>query len=323
MQLGAPPLVRSLDDLAIARIEQRGLVTRAQCLSAGLTSKAIEWRLATGRWTRALPGVYQTMPGRDDWWTGALAAQLAVPQAAWAHETAGYAWGLVRSAPARFDLIVPESRRIAAPAGVVVHRVTDADRHVDNLHWPWRTTPEETILDLALSATPDELFALLGRAFQKRLTDESSVLRRLEDRLRHPRRALLKLVLSAADEGVESAIEGRYLHDVERAHRLPVGVRQWRRQGNGRERHDVGYPDQHVLVELDGRLGHEGFQAQVHDGRRDRRGAGSGWLTVRAYWPDVAVTPCVLTVEVGAVLNDRGWMERVRPCRRASCVLRG
>jgi hypothetical protein len=129
---------------------------------------------------------------RDDWWTAALAAQLAVPQAAWPYETAGYAWGLVRSAPARFDLIVPEFRRIAAPSGVVVHRVTDADRHVDNLHWPWRTTPEETILDLALSATPDELFALLGRAFQKRLTDESSVLRRLEGRLRHPRRALLK-----------------------------------------------------------------------------------------------------------------------------------
>src|SRR4030095_1587002 len=104
----------------------------------------------------------------------------------------------------------------------------------------------------------------------------------------------LEAVLSAADEGVESAIEGRYLHDVERAHRLPVGVRQWRRQGNGRESHDGGYPDQHVLVELDGRLGHEGFQAQVRVGRRDRRGAGSGWLTVRAYWPDVAVTPCVL-----------------------------
>lgn len=81
---------------------------------------------------------------------------------------------------ARSDhLIVPEFRRVAAPPGVLVHRVTEADRHVDDLHWPWRTTPEETILDLAVSATPDELFALLGRAFQKRLTDESSVLRRL------------------------------------------------------------------------------------------------------------------------------------------------
>lgn len=67
----------------------------------GLTSKAIEWRLATGRWRRVLPGVYQTMPGRDDWWTSALAAQLAVPQAAWSQETAGYAWGLVRSTPGR------------------------------------------------------------------------------------------------------------------------------------------------------------------------------------------------------------------------------
>jgi very-short-patch-repair endonuclease len=43
--------------------------------------------------------------------------------------------------------------------------------------------------------------------------------------------------------------------------------------------HDVAYDEQRVLVELDGRLGHEGFEAQRKDGRRDRRGAGSGWLS--------------------------------------------
>ncbi|MEP6650680.1 MAG: hypothetical protein ABJA74_12345, partial [Lapillicoccus sp.] len=64
-------------------------------------------------------------------------------------------------------------------------------------------------------------------------------------------------VLAAADDGVENAMEGRYLHHVERPHGLPAGVRQHRRESGGRERHDVGYPDQRVLVELDGRLGHE------------------------------------------------------------------
>ena len=84
----------------------------------------------------------------------------------------------------------------------------------------------------------------------------------------------------------------------------------------------MGYREQRVLVELDGRLGHEGFEAQINDGRRDRRGAGGGWLTLRAFWPDVAVTPCVLAGEVGAVLIDRSWAERPMACRLASCALR-
>jgi very-short-patch-repair endonuclease len=230
---------------------------------------------------------------------------------------------VVRSPPRRIELVLPEARRAVPPRGVIVRRAVAADQRVDDLHWPWRTTVEETILDVSATATADETFALLGRAFQKRLTNEAAVLGRLEQRSRHPHRALLGLVLAAATDGVESAIEGRYRDQVERAHGLPVGVRQLRRDRAGRERHDVGYPEQRVLVELDGRLGHEGFEAQVRDGRRDRRGAGSGWLTLRAFWPDVAVTPCLLATEVGAVLVDRGWGGRPRACRHGRCGARG
>ena len=88
-----------------------------------------------------------------------------------------------------------------------------------------------------------------------------------------------------------------------------------------RHRRDVRYDEFTTVVELDGRLGHEGFEAQVRDGRRDRRGAGSGWLTLRAFWPDVAVTPCLLATEVGVVLVDRGWRGRPRTCRHPSCIV--
>jgi len=321
MQLGAPPLVTSLATFEIARREQRGLVTRSQCLAAGWSAKAVEWRLSSGRWLRVLPGVYQTYPGRDDWWTWAMAALLSIDDSAWSHRAAAYAWGLVRDAPPAIDLVVTDTRRVRPPDGVLTHRVRAANDRIDPLHWPWRTTVEETVLDLAATATTDEIFAVLGRAFQKRLTDEASVLRRLDARTRHPQRQLLTTVLAAAADGVESAIEGRYLQAVEHAHRLPVGERQLRRADGGRARHDVGYAEQRVLVELDGRLGHDGFAAQIRDGRRDRRGAGSGWLTLRAFWPDVAVTPCELATEVGAVLSERGWAGCPRPCRRRDCVI--
>ena len=65
---------------------------------------------------------------------------------------------------------------------------------------------------------------------------------------------------------------------------------------------DVAYEEQRVLVELDGRLGHQGA-ARVTDGIRDRRSATRGWLTVRAFWVDVAVTPCELAL-IRAATSD-------------------
>jgi hypothetical protein len=94
-------------------------------------------------------------------------------------------------------------------------------------------------------------------------------------------------------------MEIRYVRDVERAHGLPTGVRQFSPRRDGYQLHDIGYAEQRVLVELDGRLGHEGSDARVRDGIRDRRGATSGWLTMRTFWRDVAGYPCDLAIDTG------------------------
>jgi very-short-patch-repair endonuclease len=116
-------------------------------------------------------------------------------------------------------------------------------------------------------------------------------------------------------------MEVRFLRDVERSHGLPVGRRQRPTFVTGTRVHDVAYEEQRVLVELDGRLGHQGA-ARVADGIRDRRSATRGWLTVRAFWVDVAVTPCELAREMGEILVDRGWAGVPRACRRGDCVMR-
>jgi hypothetical protein len=218
--------------------------------------------------------------------------------------------------------MVPQGFLVAAPSGCVVSRSLHLDDRVDPLRWPWLTTVEETILDVAETDTLDETLAVLGRAFQRRRTDENALLRRLAARQRHPRRALLGLVLGDVAAGAESAMEVRYLHDVERAHALPTGERQIVIDPGGRQHHDVGYRAQRVLVELDGRLGHEDRRDRVHDGVRDRRSASRGWLTVRAFWTDVAGQPCELALDVGAVLHSRDWAGAVRPCRRRDCAVR-
>ncbi len=82
------------------------------------------------------------------------------------------------------------------------------------------------------------------------------------------------------------------------------------------------YEAQLLILEVDGRLGHEGWAGRVRDGLRDRAAARHGRLTVRVFWTDVAVAPCDLAVEVGALLNVRGWSGAARPCRRPGCGVR-
>ena len=100
------------------------------------------------------------------------------------------------------------------------------DSQVDQLWWPWVTSAEDTILDLAESVEIDQLFALLGRAFQRQRTSEAVLLSHLADRSRHARRDLLREVLGDVASGAESTMEVRYLRDVEPAHGLPRGERQ-------------------------------------------------------------------------------------------------
>jgi len=320
--LGAPVVPDDEASLMSVAAEQSGMLTRAQCLAAGMTDPAIRWRLSRGHWIAVHHGVYLTVWGRDDWRTGAVAAQLAVDGSAWSHRSAAFVHGLNAVPPEHIDLVIDARHRIRPPRGVVLHRRADADDAVDPLHWPWRTTVEETVLDVSALGSVDDMFAVLGRAFQRRLTTEQAVLARLAARTRHPRRELLQLVLADAADGAESAMEVRFVRDVLRPHGLPIGVRQRSTSPDRRERHDVGFPEQRVLVELDGRLGHEGREARVKDGRRDRRSAAGGWLTVRAFWPDVAVTPCELAVEVAAILGSRGWRDTGRTCRRRECAYR-
>ena len=148
----------------------------------------------------------------------------------------------------------------------------------------------------------------------------------LEQRGRHRWRRELGEALAVVSGGAESILEVRYVRDVERAHGLPVGVAQVSSAAGMPWRHDIGYPQFRVLVELDGRLGHEG-QSRVADTRRDRGNAAAGWLTLRAGFPppcgrvaviDPGERQCWGELAAGSTSSTRtppaslGWMKLTR-----------
>lgn len=306
------------DRLWAARVAgQSGLVTRAQAHLAGVSDGGIEWRLRTRRWVAVHPGVYQTTPGREDWETRAVAALLHVgAPSALCGPSAGFAWGLVESPGDEMHVVVPASRRATSGNGVTVTRTRAGLDRVHQTAWPHRVTIEHTVLDMSLGATLERAIALAARACQKKLTTPERLAAALECRPNQTHRLLLAEALTDVGE-LESIAELRYVRDVERAHGLPAGQRQTTAPGSGRR--DSEYEEVAVIVEVDGRLAHEGWAGRRRDGRRDRDAARSGRLTVRVFWIEITQTPCDLASELADVFAIRGWQGSAHPCRKAGC----
>lgn len=326
--------------LRLAATFQHGLLTRGQCLAAGVTYESVRHAVRSGRWVRLASGVYLTEPGGTGWEVTAAAAQLAVrgvgptdlqrgdgpltsPPVALFGTAAARAWGMPGAERAPLQLAVPRHTGIRGPAGVRVRRIDDWDRRVDLTSFPWRTTKASTVLDCAADGSADDALAWLARAVQKRLTPMELLERELSarERLRHG--ALIREALADAKADAHSAAELRYVRDVERPHGLPVAKRQAPSTANGRSAHDNCYDGFDVVIEVDGRLGHEDWDARVKDGRRDRQLGATGRWTSRAFWSDVAVTPCQTAREVAALLRAKGWTGALRACRRPGCPALG
>lgn len=306
---------------------QGGLVTRSQSRAAGLGDEAITWKLRSARWVRKHPGVYLTAPGRDGWDVTAWAAFLRVQtggglaDAALVGASAAHVQGLSTRPPAVIEIGVPTTRRVDAVPGIRIRRMHRFDEVLDDTAYPWRTAVAVTVLDVAASGDADAALAGVGHAVQRGRVTARGLAEELRARGRHPHGRLLAEVLADVDEGAHSAAEVRYVRDVERAHGLPAGTRQVAGLRGPRRVHDTVYEELGVVVEVDGRLGHEGWSDRVRDGRRDRASAGEGRFTTRVFWPDVAVTPCTTAVEVGEVLRARGWRGDPRRCRRRCCAV--
>ncbi|HET8593607.1 MAG TPA: type IV toxin-antitoxin system AbiEi family antitoxin domain-containing protein [Intrasporangium sp.] len=313
--------LRPPDRLLPARIAgQSGLVTRAQALDGGYSPARIRWMVQSGRWSAVHPGVYLTEPGRDDWETRAVAALLFVGlPAALSGVSAAHAWGLAR-ADDEIHVIVPMNRRRTRRSGIISHRTRAFTSRVHPRAWPHRTTAEHTVLDLISGRDLDTAIAMVAKACQQGLTTEDSLLAALRSRPSQPHFSLLVEALADVGGGVHSAAELRYLRDVVTAHGLPRGRRQ--EPGPRSTARDTAYEEVKVIVEVDGRRGHQGWLGQQRDGRRDRGAAADGWLSVRVFWIDVAGTPCHVAVELGSIFGHRGWTGAVRARRRPDCAVR-
>jgi Transcriptional regulator, AbiEi antitoxin len=298
---------------------QSGVISRQQATEAGLTEKAIEWRLRSGAWRRLHRGAYAAFTG-DPSREGRLWAAVlrAGPGAVLSHETAAEIQGLTDKPSARIHVTVPAERRPGQRRkipGVVVHRSRCL---VPEWQPPWRlprTTVEDTVLDLVAKArTFDDAYGWISRAVGRRLTTPESLGKALTRRSRMRWRGWITAALQDAADGVHSPLERNYVHGVERAHGLPTARRQAkRRYGSGTRYLDNLYEEYDLCVELDGLTAHPA-EGRWRDMHRDNANLVQGTQTLRYGWPDVTANRCRTAAEIAAVLRRRGWKGTPRTC---------
>jgi hypothetical protein len=306
--------------LGLKVANQAGIITRKQAMGAGMSSRAIEWKIAAGRWQQVYRGVYATFTGSLSrqatlWATVLYAGEKAVLS----HESAGEVHGLVDRPVAAIHTTVPAGRRVRPVPGLVIH-VSDQPTRLEE--YPRGQVPatvvEDTIIDLAESCQDVyDVYGWVTRAFGRKNVRVNPVMLLLAVRLRKKLRWRTELneAIVAAAGGAHSALEILWDRNVERAHGLPISSKQvpFKKKDGTTGYRDREYSLWRLIIELDGKRAHPGEQ-WASDRARDRQAAVAGGNTLRYGWRETRYEACDTAVEVTWVLWRRGWRGRPKPC---------
>ncbi|WP_309649362.1 hypothetical protein [Nocardioides sp.] len=148
-----------------------------------------------------------------------------------------------------------------------------------------------------------------------RRTTPERVTEALGRRRRRRWRGFVEQVLDDVAAGTGSVLEHGYLTWVERAHGLPAASRQVVRETEGgREYRDLEHEGLDLVIELDGRLAHDSWDAAGRDADRDLDDLAAGRASLRLRFAQVFDHPCRTAARVATVLHRRGWTGTPQPC---------
>jgi very-short-patch-repair endonuclease len=273
---------------ALAR-DQQDLVTRAQLLELGYSSKSIKHRVAKGRLHPVGWGVYAvgtphlTRHGR---WMAAVL--MCGPDAALSHESAAALFEIRADRDGKIEVSVPSQVR-RRPRGIVVHRRTRRGAWEVTVHHGIPTTsPVCTLVDLGTRLNPRQLEAAVNEADKRDLIDPESLRSALDRLARRPGVALLRELLDRRTFRLtDSELERRFLPIVRRVGLPPPTTQQ---KVNGFDV-DFYWPDLDLVVETDGLRYHRTPAQQARDRLRDQTHLAAGTTPLRFTHAQVRFEP--------------------------------
>jgi hypothetical protein len=248
---------------------QDGVVTTAQARSAGMTRHVIARCLDDAHLSSVVRGVCAlgvAAPSFDGLaWTGCL---VGGEGSRIGGLPAARLLGLTDEEPDTLAVVVPDGRQAGRddPRWEFLRAVPGV-RSRSGRGSPPRLGVEDTVLDLCQGSTEADVVGWVAAAVQRGLTTPVRLRRRVDERGRLRHRQLVLGLIDDVAVGAESPVEIAYLNDVERAHDLPAATGRAVRWATYIT--DVKYDPYALLVELDGRVAHEG-KGRFRDMKRDK-----------------------------------------------------
>ena len=283
---------------------QLALITTRQLHTAGLPRGSVEWRVANGSLHPRFRGVYLIghpipVPGAAE-----LAAVLACGERAFvSHRSAAVVWGLVETPGDAVDVTVVR-RRSRSRDGLRVHRVealADADQS-ERRGIPV-TAPARTVIDFTSTAGAEEAERVIAEAFALRLVTEPQIRAAIE---RAPGRAGVARVQAILGQpgGPKRTRSGgeRAMLRLVRSAQLPAPRTNYPVAGYSA---DFCWPDQRLIVELDGLDFHSGRGALERDHRRDIVHKNAGYDVLRFTVRQLEEEPLYVAAVIARALDRR------------------
>jgi len=289
----------STADQELARIASRahGVVTRAEALRCGITSREIERRLSRGSLLRVHWGVYRVGHRAPSVEARYLAAVRACGEGALlSGRAAAHLYGLLRGAAPAPEVTAPTQRRVAGVR-------TRCSRHLDPRDGSvWRGVPVATVacvlVDLAAELGVDDLGRACHEAGVRYRTTPAQVAAVLARRPNSPGAGRLQVVMRGEVHVTLSELERRFLVLLREAGlALPKTNRP-----AGARRLDCRWAAQRLTVELDSYRYHHSRHAWEEDRRRERVMRARGDEFRRYTHGDVFEDPSLMLSELRALV---------------------
>ncbi len=268
---------------------QAGVISREQCLLAGLSPDQVGNLIARDALVKLSRGVFRVRaaPAREDTalWHAVLATQGHLMGAA-----AAFVWQLSADFPDRIEVLLPSRRRVDAPNQVRVRRLACGPAELTERFRLPVTSRARTVMDCAAFGCVPNPMALLDRALSQGWLTPAD----LEHRLARPvagNRVLRQLV--------KRQLPGAEAESERRLHRLlrRAGIGGWVgnhpviARGRTIARIDVAIEDVQLAIEVDGFAYHSDPGRFQRDRSRQNELVRLGWTVLRFTWADIVERP--------------------------------
>jgi very-short-patch-repair endonuclease len=277
-------------DLAEKSRRSYGILSLEQLLETGMTAAQIKGACRKGRLERVLPSVYRVTAVPETWEQRPMAGTLwGRPITVASDLTAAFLHELL---PRRVEKVhLTSDHALHARPGFSVRQCCLLPPDVAVIRGIPCTSVARTLVDITRTIEQERVEAALDAALrsgQVLLADltafvEEAALRKVRGSAR------LRPLLAVRGDGealAESEFESRFGRLMRKGD-LPMGERQVLREGVKNGRVDIFYPEQNLVIELDGRKWHSARREKKRDKRYDNELNIEGKRVLRLTWEDL------------------------------------